>query len=99
MLWWWPNFAEARRGDFAIVDLIEGEVLEKGELGLDPCRVDVSPDGQRAVVTSSDDEVGILDLETGEWVTPPIRAPRETAGFASYSPDGTCVVVGGRTGP
>ena len=99
MLWWWPkNFAAPDAGDFAVVDLIEGEVLEEGELGLAPSRVDVSPDGQRAVVTSSDDEVGILDLETGEWVTPPIQAPRETAGLARYSPDGRVVVVGGGNG-
>jgi WD40 repeat protein len=92
------SFAAADAGDFAAVDLIAGKVLHEGELGLDPSRVDVSPDGQRAVVTSSKDEVGILDLETGEWVTPPIQAPRETAGLVSYSPDGRVVVVGGANG-
>ena len=93
-----PTFAAPNSGDFAVVDLIEGEVLQEGELGLDPSRVDVSPDGRRAVVTSNDDEVGILDIEAGAWVTPPIRAPRETAGPAIYSPDGRVVVVGGGNG-
>jgi WD40 repeat protein len=92
------SFAAPDAGDFAAVDLLEGEVLQEGELGLDPSRVDISPDGRRAVVTSANDEVGILDIATGEWVTPPIRAPRETAGVAIYSPDGRVVVVGGGNG-
>ena len=91
-------FSQPEGGDFAIVDLVDGHVLQKGELGFAPWRVEVSPDGKRAVVLGADNEVGILDLGNGKWVTPPIRAPRGSGLFASFTPDSSSVVTGGRNG-
>ena len=93
-----PAIAVSPEGHFAVVDLIDGHVLREGELGLDVSRVDLSPDGLRAVVIGANDEVGILDVTDGKWVSPPVRAPRGSAGFASYMPDGQGVLVGGRNG-
>ena len=87
-----------RTGRFAVVDLVDGEVLHEGGLGLEPSSVELSPDGQRAVVVGIDAEVGVLDVENGEWVSPPVRAPRGSAAFASYTADGERVVAGGRNG-
>jgi WD40 repeat protein len=87
-----------REGRFAVVDLVDGKVLQEGVLSLQPSSVEISSDGQRAVVIGTNAEVGILDLEDGEWVSPPVRAPRESANFASYTADGERVVVGGRNG-
>jgi WD40 repeat protein len=90
--------AVAKAGGYAVVDLVDGVVVHEGQLGLDPFDVDLSPDGQRAVVIGTNGEVGILDVADGEWVAPPIQASPASVGFASYTPDGQSVVVGSRNG-
>ena len=72
-----------RTGRFAVVDLVDGEVLHEGELGLEPSSVELSPDGQRAVVVGISAEVGILDIENGEWVSRRFE-PRESRRNASW---------------
>jgi WD40 repeat protein len=59
---------------YAVIDLVEGNVVHRDDLGVDPAWLDVSPDGTRLAVGATTGEVGVIDLGSGEWVRPPIDA-------------------------
>ena len=75
---------------YAIVDLAEGSVLATGSLGLTPTAAAISPDGSRLAVGGSVGEVGLLDLNSHEWIASPTAAHRQFV-------DGIVVAHDGRT--
>jgi WD40 repeat protein len=59
---------------YASIDLVEGNVVHRDDLGVDPAWLDVSPDGTRLAVGATTGPVGVIDLGSGEWVRPPTDA-------------------------
>jgi WD40 repeat protein/DNA-binding SARP family transcriptional activator/class 3 adenylate cyclase len=97
-----------RDATFALVDLVDGRVLHEGTVADDvaagpgfpvdfPSYADFSPDGQHVAV-SYDDRVGVLDVETGEWVRPPVDSHGGSVVSLAYTPDGGIVASGGSDG-
>jgi WD40 repeat protein/DNA-binding SARP family transcriptional activator/energy-coupling factor transporter ATP-binding protein EcfA2 len=82
---------------FALIDLADGRVVHEGPLALEPLYADFSPDGQRIAI-SYIDRVGVLDVETGEWLRTPVEGHEEGIPSLAYSPDGSLVASGGRDG-
>jgi WD40 repeat protein len=82
---------------FALVDLVDGRVLHQGPLGPEPLDADFSPDGERVAVSYTD-RVGVLDVDTGEWLRTPVDGHEERVPSLAYSPDSTLVASGGRDG-
>jgi WD40 repeat protein/DNA-binding SARP family transcriptional activator/class 3 adenylate cyclase len=91
--------------EFAIVDLIDGGVLHEGRgagvpspaFPLMPTYADFSPDGRRVAVSYAD-RVGLLDVETGEWMRPPVDGHEGDVTSLAYAPDGAVVASGGSNG-
>jgi WD40 repeat protein/DNA-binding SARP family transcriptional activator len=93
---------------YALIDLVEGTVERRADLGIVPAWLDVSPDGKRLAVGATTGQVGVIDLGSGEWVRPPIdahdgwvqRVAYAPAGatFASSGDDGQLVLWDGTTG-
>jgi WD40 repeat protein len=93
---------------YASIDFVEGTVVHRDDLGVDPAWLDVSPDGTRLAVGATTGEVGMIDLGSGEWVRPPIDAHEgwvervaiapDGATFASSGHDGQVTLWDGRTG-
>jgi DNA-binding SARP family transcriptional activator/WD40 repeat protein len=71
-----------------VIDLQEGRVLRRLDLGLEPARFDISPDGDRLAVLSSGGAAGLLALDTGEWIKGPSVAHRGMGLTATWRPDG-----------
>jgi WD40 repeat protein/DNA-binding SARP family transcriptional activator len=90
-------FAEVG-ANLALVDLVEGRVLRQLDLGLGAARFGVSPDGRRLAVTANTGEVGLLELEDGTWIRPPIVAHPAFALGATWAPDGTVFATSGGDG-
>jgi DNA-binding SARP family transcriptional activator/WD40 repeat protein/class 3 adenylate cyclase len=82
---------------FAVVDVVDGRVLQERSVAGDPSAADFSPDGQRVAVSYSD-RVGVLDVETGEWVRPPVDNHEGTVVSLTYAPDGAIIASGGSDG-
>jgi DNA-binding SARP family transcriptional activator/WD40 repeat protein/class 3 adenylate cyclase/energy-coupling factor transporter ATP-binding protein EcfA2 len=82
---------------FAIVDLIDGRVLHEGPSAGVPSYADFSPDGQRVAVSYAD-RVGVLDVETGEWMRPPADSHEGAVTSLAYAPGGAVVASGGSDG-
>ncbi len=82
---------------FAVVDIVDGRVLHERSVAGDPSAADFSPDGQRVAVSYSD-RVGVLDVETGEWVRPPVDNHDGTVVSLTYAPDGAVMASGGSDG-
>jgi WD40 repeat protein len=93
---------------YASIDLVEGTVVRRDGLGVDPSWLDISPDGALLAVGAGTGEVGLIALGSGEWVQSPIDshggwvrrvayAP-DGATFASSGDDGQVTVWDGRTG-
>ena len=82
----------------ALVDTIDGIVLDERRIELDPISADFSPDGERVAIATNTGEVGVLDVSTGEWVRTPIGGHHNTAITVRYSPDGDTLVSGGLDG-
>jgi DNA-binding SARP family transcriptional activator/WD40 repeat protein/class 3 adenylate cyclase/energy-coupling factor transporter ATP-binding protein EcfA2 len=95
----WPGFTGERPADagFALVDLVDGRVLHEGPVAGVPSYADFSPDGQRVAV-SYGDRVGVLDVETGEWMRPPVDSHEGAVPSLAYAPDGAVVASGGSDG-
>jgi WD40 repeat protein len=83
---------------YAEVDLVDGRVLRRADLGFEPTFTDVSPDGHRLAVGVVTGEVGLVDLETGEWVRPPAVGHDGFVLRVAYAPDGFTVASSGRDG-
>jgi WD40 repeat protein len=89
-------------GGFALVDLVDGRVLHEGpleseRLQAEPLHADFSPDGQRVAI-SYFDRVGVLDVETGDWVRPPVDGHEAAVRSVAYAPDGSILASGSRDG-
>ena len=82
--------AVALLGDktYAIVDLAEGTVLATGGLGFTPTAAAISPDGGRLAVGGSYGEVGLLDLDSHDWIAPPTAAHRQYVDSVAFAADG-----------
>ena len=73
-------------GGFALVDLIDGRVLHEGQLETESLQAEsfdteFSPDGQRVAI-SLFDSVGVLDVQTGDWVWQPVGGDEDGGAFA-----------------
>ncbi len=90
--------AVLRSGASAWVDLAEGRILHQADLGLEPARAAISPDGRRLAVAANTGEVGLLELDSWEWVRPPIAAHAGWALNVSWAPDGTLFASAGQDG-
>ena len=85
--------------EFVLVDLVEGEVLHRGEVGFVPGNGDFSPDGSRyAVAGGLAGELRVLDVDTGEWVGPPRVAHSALTWSVTYAADGSTFVTAGGDG-
>ena len=79
-------------------DLVEGRVLRHGDLGLSPGEAEFSPDGRLLAVGASSGHVGLMDLETFEWVRPPTPAHNGAVLSLAWAPDGVTFASGGQDG-
>jgi WD40 repeat protein len=78
---------------YAVVDLADGTVLRQGSLGIKPSAAAISPDGHRLAVGGSTGEVGMLDLDSQEWITAPAVAHRQFVDSISFAADGATFVT------
>lgn len=87
------DYWDATARSWAVVDLEEGTVLARGELGFDGNWPAYSPDGDHAAITGFSGEVLIVDRRTGAPVRPAVRAHAAGVYWAAFSPDGTRLVT------
>jgi WD40 repeat protein/DNA-binding SARP family transcriptional activator len=85
-------------GPSAWVDLAEGRVIRRLDLGLGLARAGISPDGRRLAVAAASGQVGLLQLETAAWIRPPIAAHSGMAIAVTWAPDGTVFASSGEDG-
>jgi WD40 repeat protein len=78
---------------YAVVDLAEGSVLTMGSLGFTPTSAGVSPDGSRLAIGGSLGEVGLLDLDSQEWIAPSTAAHRQFVDGVAFARDGRTFVT------
>jgi WD domain, G-beta repeat len=71
--------------------------VHEGRLALEALYADFSPDGERVAVSDTD-RVGVLEVETGEWLRRPVDGHEEGIPLLAYSPDGSLLASGGRDG-
>jgi WD40 repeat protein len=77
---------------FSVVDLDTGRVDHEGDAP-GAAGGTFSPDGRRFALRGLG-AVRILDVETGEWVGPPSKAPTGTVFGMEYAPDGATFATG-----
>jgi WD40 repeat protein/DNA-binding SARP family transcriptional activator len=82
----------------AVVDLAEGRIVRPADLAVEPGRAEISPDGRRLAVVTNSGDVGLTELETGEWIRPPTPAHTEPVWQATWAPDGSFFISSGRDG-
>ena len=82
----------------SLVDLRGGRTLSTRPLEVDVTHADVSPDGRRLAVGALNGEVGILDLDSGDWVKEPVRAHQGFVLRVDFSADGSLLVSSGDDG-
>jgi WD40 repeat protein/DNA-binding SARP family transcriptional activator len=85
-------------GGYAIIDLAAGRVLRRVDWEVDPTWLDLSPDGARLAVGTSDGRVGLAHVESGEWIQPPIDVHGSWVRRVSFSPDGSLFASSGHDG-
>jgi len=78
---------------YAVVDLGAGTVLATGDLGITPTAAAISPDGSRLAVGGSVGDVGLLDLNSHEWIAPPTAAHRQFVDGITFTRDGQTLVT------
>ncbi len=64
-----------------------------GSAGMIPVAAALSPDGARLAVGGRGGEVGLLDLDSGDWVAAPVVAHRQYVLTVSYAADGATFVT------
>jgi WD40 repeat protein len=85
---------------YALVDLVRSEVVRTGELGFGfspNVSGDFSPDGRTFAAVGSN-WLRMLDVNSGEWLGPPLVAQRGQVYTATYAPDGSTFATGGADG-
>lgn len=80
--------------DWALLDLVSGTVLDRGELGFEGKAVDYSPDGQHAAVGGRGGEVVVLTFGADAPLGPSVVAG-DGIGSVTYSPDGHRILASG----
>jgi WD40 repeat protein/DNA-binding SARP family transcriptional activator len=90
--------AELSDGTSVWVDLAEGRILRRWDLGLGVARAELSPDGRRVAFAAGTGKVGLLELDTGAWIQPPIAAHAGQAITVTWAPDGTFFASAGEDG-
>ena len=86
-------------GEFALIDLVEGRVTHRGEIGFAPGDGDFSPDGRRfALGGGLTGEVRVLDVDRGEWTGPFRVAHSGLTVSVAYAPDGATFATAGGDG-
>jgi WD40 repeat protein len=78
---------------YVVVDLDEGSTIGRGELTMEPTAAALSPDGGRLAVGGSAGEVGLLDLDSGEWIAATHPAHRQFVDGIAFSADGQMLVT------
>jgi WD40 repeat protein/DNA-binding SARP family transcriptional activator len=78
-------------------DLAGGSVLYTRDLGFGAKQADISPDGRLVAVVCESGEVGVLDIESGNWLRPPVLNGDNVTEVA-YAPDGATFVSTGLGG-
>ena len=78
---------------YVVVDLDEGSAIGRGELTMEPTAAALSPDGGRLAVGGSAGEVGLLDLDSGEWIAATHSAHRQFVDGVAFSVDGQTLVT------
>jgi WD40 repeat protein len=82
---------------FALVDLVDGQVIHEGQLETTPIEADYSPDGEHVAISLAG-SVGILDVETGDWVRTPVDGHDLEVRSLAYAPDGAILASGSDDG-
>jgi WD40 repeat protein/DNA-binding SARP family transcriptional activator len=82
---------------FALVDLVDAQVIHEGQLETTPIEADYSPDGEHVAISLAG-SVGILDVETGDWVRTPVDGHDLEVRSLAYAPDGKLIASGSGDG-
>ena len=78
---------------YVVVDLATGAELRRGDLTVKASSAALSPDGGRLAVGGSAGEVGLLDLEKGEWIAAPQVAHRQAVAAVAFSAEGQTLIT------
>jgi WD40 repeat protein len=78
---------------YVVVDLAAGDEIGRGDLTIKPTAAALSPDGSRLAIGGSAGEVGLLDLDAGEWIARPNVAHRQYVDGVAFSADGQTLVT------
>jgi WD40 repeat protein len=78
---------------YVVVDLVSGEELRRGDLTVKPATAALSADGGRLAVGGAGGEVGLLDLQSQQWIALPQVAHHQTVGGVAFSADGQTLVT------
>ncbi len=79
-------------GTYAVVDLANGSVRERGDLGFPAQVAAASPDGSVLAVGGPLGAIGLIDPATGRWIAAPGSVDRENVVGMSFSADGALLV-------
>jgi WD40 repeat protein len=89
---WWQR---ATTGDWALVDLDNGDVVRGGLLAVETgLEAAFSPRGDQVTITGDAGESVLLDTRTGEQTALPSGADRGLVFGATYNADGSLVATG-----
>ena len=83
---------------YALVDLGSGRVLRSADFGLSVTHADASPDGRLLAVGSEEGDFGILEMDSGEWLTKPTHQHQRFILRVDFSSDGALIVTTGNDG-
>jgi WD40 repeat protein len=81
--------------EMAVVDLVEGRVLDTQYLPFAARTGVVSPDGGVVAIVCENGQVVLLDLETRGWIRSPESAMGDGVEQVAYAPDGATFVTSG----
>jgi WD40 repeat protein len=84
--------------ELVLVDVIDGQVRNRVELGLDAREAAFSPDGERIAVTGVRGQVAMVDVATGSLVRRPTLGHDGKVVSISYAADGEMLATGGEDG-
>lgn len=86
------------KDELILVDVIDGRMRSRVDLGIDAHRAAFSPDGARIAVAGLRGQVAIVDVATGTLVRPPVFGHDGTVASISYAPNGETIATGGQDG-
>ena len=84
-----------RSGNWYLVDLASGRVVDEGDIGLQSAiSTAFSPDGRHVAVSGYAGEVVVIDLDTGQPVRPPVVGHQGDSYLITYNADGSLMTSG-----